>query len=193
MRLISGSIRSTPSFQLPVLCGIAPPHIRRNGLCLKLAEKAIDPKHLLHDTLHGPKPTARLKSRLPIRSHINTLLDQMDQTSPSTWVMETWKKDWHRSPCLLQNYIPQPGYQVPGSDLPRHQFVQLNRLRTGHGRFNSFLFKIGLSATDRCTCGDHTQTADHVLNYCSIFKPVGDMAQVDDDFREWLSHQDLSF
>ena len=61
MRVITG-LRSTPSSSLPIRSGITPSETRRSASCLKLYTKALNPKHLLHETRYL-KPSKRLRSR----------------------------------------------------------------------------------------------------------------------------------
>ena len=51
LRTISGCLKPTPVFQLPVLAGIAPAGLRRKAATLALARKAVkEDWHILHDT-----------------------------------------------------------------------------------------------------------------------------------------------
>ncbi|KAJ8356768.1 hypothetical protein SKAU_G00195620 [Synaphobranchus kaupii] len=66
MRIITGTIRSTPLPWLPVLSNITPPHIRRVALTQRMLQKIRDSPHLpIHADIFKP-PTARLPSRRPI-------------------------------------------------------------------------------------------------------------------------------
>ena len=57
--------------------------------------------------------------------------------------------------------------------LPRWDWVRLNRLRTGVGRFRSCLYKWGMTSSAACECGaDHT--VDHVVLHCPIHRPPTD-------------------
>ena len=56
MRVITGCLRSTPTSFLPILSVITPSEKRRSASCLRLYTKAINPKHLLHETLHLKPP-----------------------------------------------------------------------------------------------------------------------------------------
>ena len=67
LRLVSGCIRSTPTFMLPVVSGIMPPDIRRNKQCLALSRRAeADDQHALHNIVTASTPgRKRLQSRQP--------------------------------------------------------------------------------------------------------------------------------
>jgi len=54
--------------------------------------------------------------------------------------------------------------------MPRKAWVQLKRLRTGHGRFNANLYRMGLADNKNCVCGD-IQSASHILYHCTLVAP----------------------
>ena len=82
----------------------------------------------------------------------------------------------------------------PIPQLQRHQQTILFRLRTGHCRFLSHLYRIKVSPTNECPCKTGTQTPQHILQDCPTFRtlrchfwPEGtDMRQ-----KLWGSHKDL--
>ena len=55
--------------------------------------------------------------------------------------------------------------------MPRKALVQLNRLCTGHGRFNAKLYRMGLADGNNCVCGD-IQSASHILNHHTELAPA---------------------
>ena len=73
-------------------------------------------------------------------------------------------------PAALQSFIPAFGPQPPGCYLPRNAWGQLNRLRTGVGRFGANMKLMGLCGSDLCECGK-LQTEHHILHDCTKFKP----------------------
>ena len=73
MRVITGCLRSTPSSFLPILSGITPSETRRSASYLKLYTKALNPKHLLHETLYLKPSPNRLRSRKPLRAFVELL------------------------------------------------------------------------------------------------------------------------
>jgi len=54
LRYVTGCLRPTPADNLPILAGIQPAELRRNGATLSLARRAMEPGHLLHSafTVH---------------------------------------------------------------------------------------------------------------------------------------------
>jgi len=159
-----GCLRSTPFSFLPILSGITPSETRRSASCLRLYTKALNPKHLLHETLYLKPFPKRLRSRKPPRSFVEMLSINGEPTTPIH--------------AALQSFIPAFGPQPPGCDLPRNAWVQLNRLRTGVGRFSANMKLMGLCGTDWCECGK-VQTAHHILHDCTIFKPPCHINEVD--------------
>ena len=66
LRTISGCLKPTPVFYLPVLAGIAPAGIRRKAATLALAWRAVKhDRHILHDPTKNEVPPCRIKSRKP--------------------------------------------------------------------------------------------------------------------------------
>jgi len=83
------------------------------------------------------------------------------------------------------------GHRYPPSrlTLPRKAWVQLNRLRTGVGRFRAYLYKRGMASSATCECGAEEQTVDHVVRQCPIHRPphgLQGLTVLDDETTEWL-------
>ena len=110
-----------------------------------------------------PSPK-RLHSRKALRSFVELLSINGELTTPI--------------PAALQSFIPAFGPQPPGCDLPRNAWVQLNRLRTGVGRYAANMKLMGLCGSDLCECGK-VQAAHHILHDCTKFKPPCQISKVD--------------
>ena len=81
LRTISGCLKPTPVFQLPVLAGIAPAGLRRKAATLALARKAVKHDwHILHDTTKNEVPPCRLKSRKPYNKEAQEMLSSSLRT-----------------------------------------------------------------------------------------------------------------
>lgn len=52
--------------------------------------------------------------------------------------------------------------------LERHRQTTIFRLRTGHCRLRSHLYRLRLSHTDDCPCGTGPQTPEHILQSCPL-------------------------
>jgi len=61
LRIVTGCLRATPSDNFPILAGIQPAKLRRNGATLSLARRAMEPGHLLHSALTRPSSAGVLK------------------------------------------------------------------------------------------------------------------------------------
>ena len=93
-------------------------------------------------------------------------------------------------------FVPRTGARPVGMGLPRATWVNLNRLRTGVGRFHSPMHKLGLILSPNCECGAAEQIADHVLTACPIhWAPHGarDLTVLNDETRCWLNNITASF
>ena len=190
MRLVSGSIKSTPTTLLPVLCGIEPPDIRRDRNILKLRERAMKDSHLIHQPATSPLVNVCLKSRMPLSTQMHILSNQIEgNMSPELWMKSAWNRRWNDSECLLREFIVILSEIPAGYDLNRSLWVLLNRIWSGSGRHASYMHKIGLSDNLNCICGD-VQTPQHVLN-CRTIGIRGNIWTVDDDLRNWLNHNKL--
>ena len=190
LRLISGCIKSTPTYLLPVLCGIEPADIWRNKNCINLYKRAANALHILHNLLHNPAPAVRLKSRNLLTSRVQALANGIDDTtSLESWAQSLWRSWWNNVNHQLQNFISVPTPKPPWHDLRRKNWVLLNRIHSGHGRYACFIHKTGARDNPYCNCGD-VQTPQHVLN-CSVIGIKGDIINVDEEFRNWLDNNVL--
>ena len=182
MRIITGTIRSTPLHWLPVLSNIVPPHIRRQIAVTKSWEKFHSyPNDFPIISYIPDSRIARLKSRKPL--WINDFLynNRSDK--------EVWRSEWNSCNIFKKGLITDPSEKVPGFNLPRKIWCTLNRLRTGHGRCNSFLFKWNSIESPSCECGEEEETIEHLVTSCSIYKfEYGFEAihSVSDSFLRWI-------
>ena len=72
----------------------------------------------------------------------------------------------HKSMSALCVYIPKVSTRPIGMSLTRTAWIKFNRLRTGVGRFGSFMHKWGLASLTNCECSPSEQTADHIILTC---------------------------
>jgi len=77
---VTGCLRPTPADHLPILAGIEPAELRRNGAALSLARRAMEPGHQLHSVFTcPPNANARyLKSRHPFAPAAQHLIISSD-------------------------------------------------------------------------------------------------------------------
>jgi len=86
-------------------------------------------------------------------------------------------------------FIPDIGTHPPGMALPRTTWVRINRLRTVVRRFYSCLYKLGMTPSAACECGEEEQIVDHVVLQCPIHRPpygTHVLTVLDVETIEWL-------
>ena len=196
LRIVTGCLRPTPTDHLPVLSGIQPAELRRMEVTLSLAHRgSLDPDHILYGLLSGSSDTcqARLRSKRPFVPVARNLLENLARLGfcAFEWTNHKWKTEYCENVSRLRAFVPETGARLVGMGLPRAAWVKLNRLRTGVGRFHSYMHKWGLAPSPNCECGASEQTADHVLTACSIHRaPHGarGLTVLDDETRCWLNN-----
>ncbi|KAJ8339383.1 hypothetical protein SKAU_G00361690 [Synaphobranchus kaupii] len=184
MRIITGTIRSTPLPWLPVLSNITPPHIRRVALTQKMLQKVRDSPQLpIHADIFKP-PTARLPSRRPI----------WKETPPDDFTTQSaWEKEWEAKDVPNKHLVSDTTQQVPGTNLPRRQWTTLNRFRTGHGPCLASLHRWGSSPSPLCARGEE-QTMEHIIEACPLQRLKGGLDilhTADQEATAWL--EDFAF
>ena len=187
MRIITRCLKPTPIEYLPVLAGIPPPHLRREELTHKFANKVVAAEHHpLHSRiLNCSLPRQRLPSRQPFIRHAKSLVG-----SEQFNILDEWNNvDRSTAHSRLADFGMSPASSLPpGSDLPRKVWTVLNCLRSGVGCFNSCLSRWGLKPSPSCSCGTSKQTADHII-VCSLHpSPHGKrgLTHRDEPTQRWL-------
>ncbi|KAI5728797.1 hypothetical protein M8J77_021293 [Diaphorina citri] len=189
MRLISGTIRPTPTHWLPTLSNIPPPDIRRKIALLreylKIQDNVTLPIHHDIPDLH----IDRLRSRHPpLRSAVVLQDNEFDPISQ--WKIEFEEKIGNAN----QHHLPFIDCQPPGFELPRKTWVCLNRIRTKFGNCNDLHFKWGKRTSPMCDCGADRQTIQHIVEECPIRCYGGDPNDVwtaSDQFITYLNNLDI--
>ena len=148
------------SFSRPLVAGESSP-IMSTGQSLHLNDRDAHADHVLHSILYGSHSPARLPSRRMLR----TSMEKMDAVQPPA------------TPAQLQPFLSEWSTHPSGYHLPRRAWVQLNRLRTGVGRFAATMCSWGLRTSDQCVCG-LPQTAQHVM-YCVAVGPPCPLTDID--------------
>ena len=175
LRIVTGCLRPTSTDHLPILSGIQPAELRRMGATLSLAYRgSLDPDHILYGLLSGSSDTrqVRLRSRRPFVPAARNFLDNLARLGirASEWTNHKWNAEYCKNASRLRAFVPGAGARLVGMGLLRAALVELNRLRTGVGRFHSCMHKWGLAPSPNCECGASEQTADHVLTGCPIHR-----------------------
>ncbi|VVC38783.1 Endonuclease/exonuclease/phosphatase [Cinara cedri] len=162
MRTISGAIKSTPASWLPVLSNIASPHLRRYySLVREYNNHALNRSLPIHKYIYN-NPSQRLKSHKPPWKLAQKLINENYN------LKSKWTEEWRLNNPDKFNLIEQPIEKVPGFQLPREEWVTLNRLRTGHGKTGNMLHKWELRDTPQCDCRHETQTANYIVEESNI-------------------------
>lgn len=190
MRLITGSIQSTPLYWLPTLSDIAPPDLRRKNILIRELNKIMaNPELPIHDDINL-NTAQRLKSRSsPL---VNSLAITTENFNINDKWLEKWKNsapiEWH--PIKPSNTSERP----PGFNLPRKLWCSLNRIRTNHGKCNDSFFKWGLTDSPLCDCNTANQTINHIAFDCPLRAYTGeksDFITVPQDVINWIMNLDL--
>ena len=150
-----------------MLAGIAPAALRREHLTHSLVNKAsLEPRHPLHNLVQTSNSVRqRLPSRRPFSRHATTL------SSSNFNMLEAWRTRWQEIQPPAQFTVQPNTSMPPGAELARREWVTLNRLRTGVGRFSHNMKRWGLRPSAACTCGHPDQTAHHVIHDCPTLSP----------------------
>lgn len=136
LRVITGTVKSTPISWLNVLSNITPSILRRNKIAKNLLYRCeFFQNSLLYEVLQD-KVQQRFKSRKPIWQSLDSIRNYDAMTE--------WRVAWDCEQLLNSEYIIDPTVKVNGFSLTRKNWVTLNRIRVNHGRCSSCLFKWGI-------------------------------------------------
>jgi Reverse transcriptase (RNA-dependent DNA polymerase) len=162
MRLITGTIKSTDLRWLPVLSNIAPPKLRREAaLFRELKNSWIYEKSLLYTQLQAVPPI-RLRSRKPIWLH------DPGPTNECFDILQHWRDQWSSTSPANGHLIIDPTVEPPGFNISRHEWVLMNRFRTGQGKCAYLMNRWGFADSENCDCGHEQQTMEHIINDCPL-------------------------
>ncbi|KAH1024975.1 hypothetical protein HUJ05_009795 [Dendroctonus ponderosae] len=142
MRLITGAIRSTPTYCLAYRTEQhQPPAICRTQALLR-------------------------EHQLPVQEYIPTLRqNRVRSRNPPLWQAEQLAVNnvdirnlWAQHYRVVVNpkereWFESYNFDTAGTELHRKLWVKLNRTRTGHGRCADSLFRCGAVESPRCDCG----------------------------------------
>jgi len=119
MRLISGTLRSTPLPWLPVLSNIEPSALRRKAATDKLVEKIVKYGNWPIQPDIFNTPLLRLTSRKPLWLD----LQPVD-------IKSRWRHNWKSAQVVNSHLMCDPTIRQPGFDLPRQQWDLVKCFRT---------------------------------------------------------------
>ena len=92
--------------------------------------------------------------------------------------LSVWNDIWKAANLENGDLILGPSAKVPGFDLARVNWTQLNRIQTGHGRCNRILHQWGAIDDPSCVCGFPVQDVHHIVSECSMPKYPGPLLQM---------------
>ena len=179
-RTITGNLKATKLSALYRLSGIAPPPTRWEAITRVERDKQMgDNRHPLHGHECPPQ-------RLPSRKSFFTV-EGLGRTSPASFRVEKWIElvDGDENEAL-----PAPLEKLPaGAELPRKEWVALNRARAKVAKTRDNLHKWGVVEDAQCPCGAEVQTIAHLLNDCPLSEPCSDadLRDASNIARRWIS------
>ena len=145
MRIVNGCLRPTPVSYFPALSGIAPPALRREHHTDRLTMKSQqDEHHLLHARASQVLGRQRLRSPRPFSRHAASLADSDFN------LKEKWNLDWQGTAKPVQLTVDTGAKIPPSAELPRKEWVTLNRLRCGVGRSAANMHRWELMPSAAC-------------------------------------------
>jgi len=139
MRLISGTLHSTPLPWLTVISKIEPPALWRKAATDKLVEKIVkhDSWSIQPDILNPP--LLRLTSRKPLWLDMHPVD-----------IKSRWKHNWKSAQVVNSHLVYNPTIRQPGFDLPRQQWSLLSHFHIEQGHCGACRRKWRLTDTDLC-------------------------------------------
>ncbi|VVC35883.1 Hypothetical protein CINCED_3A017704 [Cinara cedri] len=105
-----------------------------------------------------------------------------------------WQEEWLDNTVLHTNLIKDPAQRVKGFELPRQEWVILNRLRIGHGRYGHMMFKWKLKDIPECDCGNYSQTMRHITDECANRRfpsGINGLNEATKESCEWIKALDI--
>ena len=186
LRIVTGTIKSTPIPWLSVLANIQPPDIRRKiALCREYNKIADNADLPIHEDLTGRVGT-RLVSRNPLWLKVN----ELNHFRPE----DEWKRKWNDAQLFNAHLVADPNDKLKGQEIDRRTWTQLNRIRTNHGQCNHVLNKWNPTVDPKCDCGHPDQTIHHIVNECPMRKFSGGLHEINDltdEAIEWIRNLDV--
>lgn len=184
LRIISGTIKSTPLHWLPVMANIEPPKFRRQVALNHLYSKCDSHQNSLLYHLRNELPNQRLK-RKPPWTFENQEFD----------LKIAWNQSWTSNNIVNQDLVTNPSIKLPGFEWSRNLWSRLNRFRCEQGRCNYLMDKWGLLDNPYCDCGPIDQRMLHIVNECALRAFDGGLQRLHlakEDAESWLKQLDIS-
>ena len=158
LRIVTGCLCPTPTDHFLILSGIKPAELRLLRVTLSLVYRgSLSPDHILYCLLSGPSDARQeiLRSRPPLVPAARDLLNNLARLGICTlkWINHKWIAEYCENTSRIRVFISRTGAKPVGMSLIRTGWVKLDCMRTGVGRFHSFMHKWGLAPSLNCECG----------------------------------------
>ena len=135
-------------------------------------------------TLYGHvQPRSRLKSR---SSFLTT--ESLDPEEAPTYRLDQWLAwDPTTENAAVQEQIEE---LTKGTDLPRREWVTLNRARSKVGRTAKNLHRWNISESEECSCGEPIQSMEHLLRDCNMGPSCtdNDLLDCNESAKAWIQY-----
>jgi len=172
LRIVTGTLKSTPLQWLYVLSNIAPPNLTRKRHFKNIIQKSIiNENSLLYEVLEDA-----VAPRLKSRSMWNDLFESLVNFN----VEREWRLAWHNDQVINMDLVVDPTKKLPGFELNRKSWKNLNRIRTNCGICNYSLHKWNKIDSPACPCGAVEQTIAHIICFCPNSYFSGDIKELND-------------
>lgn len=184
LRIVCGAVDSTPVPWLYAISNITPHSIIREEAAIKECQRisANTGLPIVADIETAPTDL-RLISRNPFWCFYRNARNMTDYKS-------RWREWWQNVSEANKDIITDPSHEISGQELPRHVWVKLNRIRTGHGCCAYMLHKWNFTDSPNCECGS-IQTMEHIWRDCTIHRFNGSMAdihQATNEAIQWITN-----
>jgi len=170
LRVISATLKGTALQWLYVICNIAPPGLLRIKQYKNTIENSILYENsVLYNVLEDPV-IHRLRSRITWDTFFNNIKNfKLDVE---------WRLAWENDQVVNSHLINDPTSKVPGFNLTRISWKNLNRIRSNCGRCNYNLHKWNIIDNKDCPCGATEQTIGHIICFCPNTYFEGDIFEL---------------
>ena len=106
----------------------------------------------------------------------------------ASYRLQRWQEgeQWQQNEALpdIRENLPS------GTDLPRKDWISLNRARVKVGKTKDNSYKWGFTTNPECPCGAASQTMEHILRHCPLGPHCSDqdLKEANNTAQEWVRH-----
>ena len=154
MRIISGSLKSTPLPWLPVMASVPPPALRR--------EQATQKQHKRIQNTAIDTPLQKVVADAPLTNRLSSRRPFYRSEKPDFSIGDAWRSEWSGLNVRGAQLVMDPTLELPGFlTLNRKQWTYCNRIRSHHGRTAANLHRWGYLESPTCPrCHSNPQDMD---------------------------------